>query len=119
MCQKPIRTGKQLGDQSEKTAFLMQENGETGIRTRDTGLTPYNGLANRRLQPLGHLSSDWNVERYSTREQNASARCASPNPTNVSAGNRANTCGLKPTGRALSAMSSIAQLLRLPRPGAL
>src|SRR3954466_9348529 len=35
----------------------MQENGETGIRTPDTGLTPYNGLANRRLQPLGHLSS--------------------------------------------------------------
>lgn len=31
-------------------------NGEAGIRTRDTGLTPYNGLANRRLQPLGHLS---------------------------------------------------------------
>src|SRR3954454_19018745 len=58
MCQKPIRTGKQLGDQSEKTAFLMQENGETGIRTPDTGLTPYNGLANRRLQPLGHLSGE-------------------------------------------------------------
>jgi hypothetical protein len=32
------------------------KNGEAGIRTRDTGLTPYNGLANRRLQPLGHLS---------------------------------------------------------------
>src|SRR5690242_17884946 len=31
-------------------------NGEGGIRTLDTGLTPYNGLANRRLQPLGHLS---------------------------------------------------------------
>ena len=34
-------------------------NGEAGIRTRDTGLTPYNGLANRRLQPLGHLSRDF------------------------------------------------------------
>jgi hypothetical protein len=33
-----------------------KSNGEAGIRTRDTGLTPYNGLANRRLQPLGHLS---------------------------------------------------------------
>ena len=31
-------------------------NGEAGIRTRDTSLTLYNGLANRRLQPLGHLS---------------------------------------------------------------
>src|SRR5437773_4005417 len=32
--------------------------GETGIRNPDTGLTPYNGLANRRLQPLGHLSGE-------------------------------------------------------------
>ncbi len=31
--------------------------GEGGIRTRGTGLTPYDGLANRYLQPLGHLSS--------------------------------------------------------------
>src|SRR5438876_9888591 len=31
--------------------------GEGGIRTLDTGFSPYNGLANRRLQPLGHLSS--------------------------------------------------------------
>ncbi len=31
-------------------------NGEGGIRTPDTGLNQYNGLANRRLQPLGHLS---------------------------------------------------------------
>jgi hypothetical protein len=29
---------------------------ERGIRTLDTGVSPYNGLANRRLQPLGHLS---------------------------------------------------------------
>src|SRR5207302_10338749 len=32
--------------------------GEGGIRTLDTGFSPYNGLANRRLQPLGHLSGD-------------------------------------------------------------
>src|SRR5438045_372762 len=32
--------------------------GEGGIRTLDTGVSPYNGLANRRLQPLGHLSSE-------------------------------------------------------------
>src|SRR5213593_5195809 len=31
-------------------------NGEGGIRTPDRGISPYNGLANRRLQPLGHLS---------------------------------------------------------------
>jgi hypothetical protein len=30
--------------------------GEAGIRTLDTGFGPYNGLANRRLQPLGHLT---------------------------------------------------------------
>ena len=30
--------------------------GAGGIRTLDTALQPYNGLANRRLQPLGHSS---------------------------------------------------------------
>ena len=30
--------------------------GDAGIRTLDTALRPYNGLANRRLQPLGHVS---------------------------------------------------------------
>ncbi len=34
----------------------IPDSGEAGIRTRDKDLTPYNGLANRRLQPLGHLS---------------------------------------------------------------
>ncbi len=32
------------------------ENGEGGIRTRAAGMTPQNGLANRRFQPLSHLS---------------------------------------------------------------
>ena len=39
-----------------QTRGLQGFSGEIGIRTLDTGLTPYNGLANRRLQPLGHLS---------------------------------------------------------------
>ena len=30
--------------------------GEAGIRTLGRSLSPYNGLANRRLQPLGHLT---------------------------------------------------------------
>ena len=34
--------------------FLVH--GAGGIRTLDRGLKPYNGLANRRLQPLGHHS---------------------------------------------------------------
>ncbi len=35
---------------------LQRTGGEGGIRTPGTGVSPYNGLANRRLQPLGHLS---------------------------------------------------------------
>jgi hypothetical protein len=36
----------------------ITESGERGIRTPGTGISPYNGLANRRLQPLGHLSGE-------------------------------------------------------------
>ena len=32
------------------------ENGEGGIRTPGTGVTPYDGLANRCFKPLSHLS---------------------------------------------------------------
>ena len=32
-------------------------NGEGGIRTRGTGLTQYDGLANRCFKPLSHLSN--------------------------------------------------------------
>ena len=48
---------------SAAVAKLNQDNGlgrsvaETeGFRTLDRALQPYNGLANRRLQPLGHIS---------------------------------------------------------------
>ncbi len=34
----------------------FKSGGEGGIRTPGTGFSQYNGLANRRLQPLGHLS---------------------------------------------------------------
>jgi integrase len=48
------------GQEKTRKALVFQSftgiSGETGIRTPDTDLTPYNGLANRRLQPLGHLS---------------------------------------------------------------
>ena len=38
--------------------FQKQVNGgDGGIRTLDTPLQAYNGLANRRLQPLGHVST--------------------------------------------------------------
>src|ERR1700675_2555283 len=36
--------------------FHAVTGGEGGIRTLDRVVRPYNGLANRRLQPLGHLS---------------------------------------------------------------
>src|SRR5881227_3603941 len=35
---------------------MVARYGEGGIRTPDRAFRPYNGLANRRLQPLGHLS---------------------------------------------------------------
>jgi hypothetical protein len=35
----------------------MMVGGDGGIRTLDRALQPYNGLANRRLQPLGHISA--------------------------------------------------------------
>ncbi len=37
-------------------AVLFWTGGAGGIRTLDRALQPYNGLANRRLQPLGHSS---------------------------------------------------------------
>src|SRR2546428_5886061 len=43
-------------------------NGEGGIRTPDRGISPYNGLANRRLQPLGHLSNVAALEVSATQE---------------------------------------------------
>jgi hypothetical protein len=41
-----------------------EKSGEGGIRTRGTENTPYDGLANRCLQPLGHLSGVGHVETY-------------------------------------------------------
>ena len=35
---------------------LNKSGGEGGIRTLGTGVSPYNGLANRRIRPLCHLS---------------------------------------------------------------
>src|SRR5215212_8851648 len=45
--------------------------GAGGIRTLDRALQPYNGLANRRLQPLGHssISADMPEARASRKRQ--------------------------------------------------
>ncbi len=42
----------------ENPGRVISIGGERGIRTLDT-VNPYNGLANRRLQPLGHLSKSY------------------------------------------------------------
>src|ERR1041384_3371939 len=42
----------------ESAGRTFTGNGVGGIRTLDRGFRPYNGLANRRLQPLGHHSGD-------------------------------------------------------------
>src|SRR5581483_6408587 len=46
--------------------LLNGTDGKGGILTLDTGFSPYNGLANRRLQPLGHLSGIC-LQQFSTR----------------------------------------------------
>ena len=43
------------------TAGFRTSGGEAGIRTLGTGVSPYNGLANRRIRPLCHLSGPGNV----------------------------------------------------------
>src|SRR5436305_15100001 len=44
-----------LGDKAAEKGF-QRSGGEGGIRTLGTGVSPYNGLANRRIRPLCHLS---------------------------------------------------------------
>ncbi len=40
------------------TTGFRTSGGEGGIRTLGTGVSPYNGLANRRIRPLCHLSGE-------------------------------------------------------------
>ena len=50
-----------ISEKSQQSLVYFGELAETeGIRTLDTALRPYNGLANRRLQPLGHVSGGGN-----------------------------------------------------------
>ena len=42
-----------------KIMGIKNSGGEGGIRTPGTGFSQYNGLANRRIQPLCHLSAEW------------------------------------------------------------
>src|SRR5437879_7014092 len=49
-------SGISVGITDSQLSRLQGIGGEGGIRTLDRVVRPYNGLANRRLQPLGHLS---------------------------------------------------------------
>src|SRR5688500_1321784 len=42
------------------------DGGEAGIRTLGRSLSPYNGLANRRLRPLGHLTAAPSIRKIRT-----------------------------------------------------
>src|SRR5438094_8920124 len=48
--------GSPRGSCPPATRSRAKGGGAGGIRTLDRALQPYNGLANRRLQPLGHSS---------------------------------------------------------------
>lgn len=56
----PARTATASGARLKRAIFFNDfkemDGGDRGIRTLDRALQPYNGLANRRLQPLGHIS---------------------------------------------------------------
>ena len=45
--------------------MVAKTGGEGGIRTPGTGFSQYNGLANRRIQPLCHLSAAKSVQHCS------------------------------------------------------
>lgn len=69
---RPSEANPQLSD------FVRHAGGDGGIRTLDRALQPYNGLANRRLQPLGHVSrSSARRDICPTHPPNASARPSS------------------------------------------
>src|SRR3984893_5269720 len=52
---RSLGEGLRMPSSSAAPTFLLY-GGDGGIRTLDRALPPYNGLANRRLQPLGHVS---------------------------------------------------------------
>src|SRR5215472_9402470 len=62
---------------ARQSKALLNYGGERGIRTLDTGVSPYNGLANRRLQPLGHLSA-YRIQRFPRRTASSCVRSVCP-----------------------------------------
>src|ERR1700691_5000631 len=54
--QTDVEEQEQTMSQALISAGVRTSGGEGGIRTLGTGVSPYNGLANRRIRPLCHLS---------------------------------------------------------------
>ena len=50
---------------SQTCSLSIQHNGEGGIRTPGAGVYPHDGLANRCLKPLGHLSRSYQNDHIS------------------------------------------------------
>jgi hypothetical protein len=61
---------------SAKSGKHVIRGGDGGIRTLDRPLQAYNGLANRRLQPLGHVSVTGRYARRGGEPQAADIRVA-------------------------------------------
>jgi hypothetical protein len=57
---------------------MRKDGGDGGIRTLDRALQPYNGLANRRLQPLGHVSVHSERSIWTQRFRMCGQVCPSP-----------------------------------------
>src|SRR5262249_37716985 len=55
--QKRRTTFARLASRGSRLRRARAKVGEAGIRTLGRAFRPYNGLANRRLQPLGHLTT--------------------------------------------------------------
>ena len=55
-CSIPRPNFSSVKRQKYINTLIKYGGGAGGIRTLDRALQPYNGLANRRLQPLGHSS---------------------------------------------------------------
>ena len=56
-------------------SIFAEDGGDGGIRTLDRPLQAYNGLANRRLQPLGHISNQADMpEVAATRKRQLGCR---------------------------------------------
>jgi hypothetical protein len=61
-----------------KCVSAKQDGGDGGIRTLDRALQPYNGLANRRLQPLGHISGKADMPDAGASRKRQISRCRIP-----------------------------------------